>query len=331
MIDPIAQRTGAFDPEGPLSPRFLDIGWRGLMTEFLPVLDGSLTASKQSSSTFATLAFHGHIRGNRHVESETISRDEAHQAAFDQYDPRSAFVELVRQKLDGIRRCLAGAAASRFPVTGGSAGFLAGIIADQADSLRRLVYADWLEERGEVMHAELIRLSNELIRLSAAGLGALADKNRKFVALEARSGEVTADLLTGPLFEPLLRGGLIAQPGFGAGGLLWKVEGQYPQVADFAAALSERHPIQVVTFQTWPEANSEGDLSGLEEHAAVIDALNRCPWLIRVMLPQEAQTSLVRRQRGPGALDTFELADHLPGVRLMLGPQSINPRRRRRQ
>jgi uncharacterized protein (TIGR02996 family) len=48
------------------------------------------------------------------------------------------------------------------------AALLAAVRADPADDLPRLVYADWLEERGEVERAELIRVQVELSLLQAA-------------------------------------------------------------------------------------------------------------------------------------------------------------------
>jgi len=55
------------------------------------------------------------------------------------------------------------------------AGFLAAIAAEPTDDLRRLAYADWLDEHGEPAKAEFLRLEH-LLRTSAARYAALVDQ-----------------------------------------------------------------------------------------------------------------------------------------------------------
>src|SRR5262245_28245352 len=64
--------------------------------------------------------------------------------------------------------------------------FLQAILDAPADDAPRLVYADWLEDRGEAAHAELIRVQCELARPPAAGAGARRD------GLRRREGELLA-------------------------------------------------------------------------------------------------------------------------------------------
>src|SRR5579884_4103642 len=78
--------------------------------------------------------------------------------------------------------------------------FLQAILENPADDTARLVYADWLEERGDP-RGEFIRVQCELAQLSPAGGPVSADDSRG-VKLEDRVRELLgqhADEWLGPL------------------------------------------------------------------------------------------------------------------------------------
>jgi uncharacterized protein (TIGR02996 family) len=73
----------------------------------------------------------------------------------------SASVALLRRRLDHSPDALAGDVAPSNPLPPDEQAFLRAVLADPHDSLPRLVYADWLEERGDP-RGEFLRLATRL-------------------------------------------------------------------------------------------------------------------------------------------------------------------------
>ncbi|HVK11360.1 MAG TPA: TIGR02996 domain-containing protein [Gemmataceae bacterium] len=99
-----------------------------------------------------------------------------------------------------------------------AAPFLAAIRAAPADDAPRLVYADWLDERGQPERAEFIRVQCELARRESADLRAREDE------LLRQHHDAFAGPLAGPWIRYRFERGFIAA--FSHKGLFWGEEGQ---------------------------------------------------------------------------------------------------------
>ena len=161
--------------------------------------------------------------------------------------------------------------------------FLRGIFADPENDLPRLVFADWLDERGESAWAELIRLQCEF--------QFPADRPRRvWDELFARERELTAAV---PQFARIGEDGVpYPERGFPDTGVIACTADQLSDPAEFRRMAVREHPewygcgrlkvtrglvvggkpIQTILTSPVTERVTELDLSGAQEEVVTIDA-----------------------------------------------------------
>ncbi len=127
---------------------------------------------------------------------------------------------------------------------------LNGIAADPAADLPRLVYADWLEEHGQDMRAEFIRVQCEIAKLEVGPRDAI-DRN---VHLWRRQQELLdghmVELLEGASYHPME--GVQTQAVFRRG-FVSSIDISATELRDQAKALSELRPVPNDVSVTAPQ------------------------------------------------------------------------------
>lgn len=147
--------------------------------------------------------------------------------------------------------------------------FLADIVAAPASDAVRLIYADWLDDRGETDRAEFIRVQCQIAAMDEAGEGVIDPWEGHTCVFDPCPVCVQVDEYTalrvreeGLLAAASVPGGFnTVMPGY-ISAWTWSrgfVEHVMLSAADFIAharALRESHPITSVELTTMPEAES---------------------------------------------------------------------------